>query len=211
MRMVLSFHDRLHGGKRLGMIRLYLARHGRTLWNHERRFQGQTDIPLDEVGRAQALALAEVLRGRVQAVIGSDLLRASESARIISDALAIPLLGLDPDLRERGYGVFEGLTREDCIAQYPEEWAARSGNRNFMVQGAELPSAVVDRMQRGLARAVELIRGKHDCALIVGHGSALRMFLEGLSGQPVETFGNMEYREVLHDGRAFALPSVHGR
>jgi broad specificity phosphatase PhoE len=193
------------------MIRLYLARHGRTLWNHERRFQGQTDIPLDEVGRAQALALAELLRGRVQAVIGSDLLRASESARIISDALAIPLLGLDPDLRERGYGVFEGLTREDCIAHYPEEWAAREGNRNFMVQGAELPSAVLARMQRGLDRAVELIRGKHESALIVGHGSALRMFLEGLSGQPEQTFGNMEYREVLHDGTAFALPSVHGR
>jgi probable phosphoglycerate mutase len=193
------------------MIRLYLARHGRTLWNQERRFQGQTDIPLDEIGRAQALALAEVLRGRVQAVIGSDLLRASESARIISDALAIPLLGFDPDLRERCYGVFEGLTREDCIAQYPEEWAARNGNRNFMVPGAEHPHAVVARMQRGLDRAVAQIRGKHESALVVGHGSSLRMFLEGLSGQPEQTFDNMEFREILHDGMAFALPFKHGR
>ncbi len=187
------------------MIRLFLARHGRTPWNHERRFQGQTDIPLDEVGRAQALALADVLRGRVQAVIGSDLARASESARIIAGALDIPLLALDPDLRERGYGIFEGLTREDCIARYPAEWAAREGNRNFMAPGAEHPSAVVARMERGLARAVEVLRGRYHSALIVGHGSALRMYLEGRSGQPEQPFGNMEYREVVHDGTAFAL------
>jgi broad specificity phosphatase PhoE len=187
------------------MIRLFLARHGRTLWNHERRFQGQTDIPLDAVGRAQALALAEVLRGRVQAVVGSDLARASESARIIAEALEIPVLGLDSDLRERGYGVFEGLTREDCLAHYPEEWAAREGNRNFMVPGAEPPSAVVVRMVRGLERAVEVLRGRHDSAVVVGHGSSLRMFLERLSGRPEQPFNNMEYREVVHDGSAFAL------
>lgn len=187
------------------MIRLFLARHGRTPWNHERRFQGQTDIPLDDVGRQQAVALAEVLRGRVQAVIGSDLARASESARIIAAALEIPLLALDPDLRERGYGIFEGLTREDCIARYPEEWAWREGNRNFMAPGAEHPEAVVARMQRGLARAVDLLRGRHESALIVGHGSALRMFLERLSGRPEQPFGNMEFREVVHDGVAFAL------
>ena len=187
------------------MIRLVLARHGRTPWNHERRFQGQTDIPLDEVGRAQALALADVLRGRVQAVIGSDLARASESARIISEVLEIPILALDPDLRERAYGIFEGLTREECIARYPAEWAARQGNRNFMAPGAEDPAAVVARMERGLERAVDALRGRHHSALIVGHGSAIRMYLETLSGQPEQPFGNMEYREVVHDGTAFAL------
>jgi probable phosphoglycerate mutase len=186
-------------------VRLYLARHGRTQWNHERRFQGFTDVPLDEVGRAQARALADLLRGRVAAVIGSDLLRASESARIIAEVLEVPLLGLDPDLRERGYGVFEGLTREDCIARYPVEWAARQGNRNFLAPGAELPAAVVERMQRGLERAVALVRGTHESALVVGHGSATRMFIEALSGSAEQPMGNMEFREVLHDGGKFTL------
>jgi broad specificity phosphatase PhoE len=186
-------------------VRLYLARHGRTEWNQVRRFQGLTDVPLDEVGRAQARALADLLRGRVEAVIGSDLLRASESARIVSEVLEVPLLGLDPDLRERGYGVFEGLTREDCIARYPVEWAAREGNRNFLAPGGELPAVVVERMQRGLERAVALLRGRHESALVVGHGSAMRMFIELLSGQPEQPLGNTEFREVLHDGIRFAL------
>jgi broad specificity phosphatase PhoE len=186
-------------------IRLYLARHGRTAWNHARRFQGRTDVPLDDVGRAQALALAEVLRGRIEAVIGSDLSRASATARIIADALQLPLLGLDPDLRERGYGVFEGLTREDCIAQHPVAWAEREGNRNFLAPGGELHADVVARMQRGLERAVACLRGRHESALVVGHGSSLRMFLEVLSGHPEGPLGNMEFREVLHDGVRFAL------
>jgi probable phosphoglycerate mutase len=186
-------------------IRLYLARHGRTEWNHTRRFQGRTDVPLDEVGRTQALGLAERLRGRVTAVIGSDLRRASESAEIVAKALGIPLLGLDEDLRERGYGIFEGLTREDCIERYPVEWASREGNRNFMVPGAESPSLVVERMYRGLEKAAQQLRQEHESALVISHGSALRMFLESLSGQPERPMENMQFREVLHDGSRFSL------
>ena len=103
------------------------------------------------------------------------------------------------------YGVFEGLTREDCIARYPAEWAARKHNRNFMAPGAEPPQQVIDRMQRALERAVDLLRGKHESALVIGHGSALRMFLESLSGQPEQPLGNMEFREISHDGSRFVL------
>ena len=186
-------------------VRLYLARHGRTEWNLSRRFQGCTDVPLDEVGRAQARALADQLRGKVQAVLASDLCRASESARIIADILQLPVLGFDPDLRERGYGVFEGLTREDCIARYPAEWAARQGDPNFSAPGAELPAAVVERMRRGLERAVTLAHGRYESALVVGHGGATRMFIEVLSGRREQPLGNMEFRQVLHAGAGFAL------
>jgi len=186
-------------------IRLYLARHGRTEWNQARRFQGLTDIPLDDVGRGQARALANALRGRIEAVIGSDLLRASETARIIAGALELPLLAIDANLRERGYGVFEGLTREDCVAQYPVEWAARERNRNFLAPGGEPQASVVARMQRGLGSAVELLRGRHQSALVVGHGSSLRMFCEAVSGQSEQPLDNMEFREVLHDDSGFTL------
>lgn len=194
-------------------IRLYLTRHGRTTWNHVGRFQGHTDIPLDEVGRAQSAELAEKLRGEVDAVIASDLLRASETARIVAEALAIPMLGLDADLRERGYGIFEGLTSEECIQRHPAIWAARGDNRNFEPPGSEPAAAVKARMLRGLTRAVSAFRGRHERLLVVGHGSALRMFVESITGESVLPFGNLQYREVVHDGTQFvcALPSSASR
>lgn len=193
-------------------IRLYLARHGRTPWNEVGRFQGCTDVPLDDVGRTQAAQLARIMRGRVEAVVASDLARASESARIVCEELGVPLLGLDPDLRERGYGVFEGLTRAECMAQHPQIWARREHDRNFEPPGGEPRTSVLMRMQRGLARAVEqLVVERHRSALIVGHGSSLRMFLEQLSDGPVESIGNMQYREVLHDGRRFVRSADSAR
>jgi broad specificity phosphatase PhoE len=60
-------------------------------------------------------------------------------------------------------------------------------------------------MHRGLEKAVQRVRGEHEHALVISHGSALRMFLESLSGQPERPMENMQYREVLHDGSRFSL------
>lgn len=187
------------------LVHLYLARHGRTAWNAAGRFQGCVDVTLDDVGRAQAASLARSLEGRIDAVFASDLRRASETARIVSELLAIPLVSLEPDLRERGYGVFEGLTRAECIARFPDAWRERERERNFPPPGGEPHAEVITRMRRGLSRAVEAMRGRHQRALVVGHGSSLRMFLELLSEEPLTGLDNLEYREVLHDGRAFRL------
>jgi broad specificity phosphatase PhoE len=186
-------------------LHLYLARHGRTHWNELGRFQGLTDVPLDDVGRAQALTLADKLRGRVEAVITSDLSRASETAQIIADALRIPVLAQDRDLRERGYGVFEGLTSEECRQRFPEAWAARARERNHEPPGGEPRAQVLMRMQRGLARAVSVLSPRYQSGLIVSHGSSLRMFLEVLTGASVVSIANMEYRQVRHDGTSFEL------
>ncbi|MET0385622.1 MAG: histidine phosphatase family protein [Polyangiales bacterium] len=185
-------------------IILYLTRHGRTEWNHAGRFQGQSDIPLDDVGRAQAAALARVLAGKVEVAVASDLSRASETARIICEELQIPLIGVDPELRERGFGIFEGLTRAECMERHPVEWAAREGNRNFEVRGGEPPPLVIERMQRALERTVQQLRGRYQRALVVSHGSSLRMFLESLTGEPHPPIGNLEFREVQHDGERFS-------
>lgn len=186
-------------------LHLYLARHGRTQWNEQGRFQGHADVPLDDVGRAQAGALAEALRGRVEAVISSDLRRASQTARIVADALGIPVLGEDPDLRERGYGVFEGLTGDECLQRFPDAWAARERERNHEPPGGEPRAQVLARMQRGLERAVATLMPHHQRALVVSHGSSLRMFLEVLTGGAVVSIANMEYRQVRHDGSGFVL------
>lgn len=184
-------------------IRLYLARHGRTHWNQLGRFQGRTDIPLDDLGRRQAQDLAHRLRGSIEAVVASDMKRASESGRIVAETLGVPLLGLDSDLQERGYGIFEGLTRLQCEQQHPELWSKRTRDRNWEPPGGEPRELVVERMQRGLRRAVESLCGKYRCGLVIGHGSSLRMFLEVLTQGPVESIGNMQYRQVLHDGVQF--------
>ncbi|MDB4975990.1 MAG: phosphoglycerate mutase [Myxococcaceae bacterium] len=191
-------------------LHLYLTRHGRTPWNLLGRFQGHTDVPLDEVGRAQAAQLAETLRGRIEAVVSSDLLRASETAQIVSAALAIPVLAVDPDLRERGYGVFEGLTSSECMARFPAAWAARERDRNAEPPGGEPRSVVLSRMKRGLENATAVLQGRHRRALIVSHGSSLRMFLEALTSTAVASLGNMESREVVHDARGFRLVGGDG-
>jgi broad specificity phosphatase PhoE len=186
------------------LIHLYLARHGRTEWNHLGRFQGHSDVPLDDVGRVQAHTLAQTLRGKVQAVISSNLLRASETARIVAADLALPILAFDADLCERGYGIFEGLTRAECMEQYPAVWAEREANRDYQTPGGESRAEIIERMQRGLTHAVELLRGRYDHGLVVTHGSSLRMFIETLTGVPGQLIGNMEYREVLYDGARFS-------
>jgi broad specificity phosphatase PhoE len=184
---------------------LYLARHGRTDWNDAGRWQGSVDIPLNDAGRAQAAVLAESLVGRVDAVFASDLLRASETARIVSERLTVPILALDADLRERGYGVFEGLTSAECAERYPDVWAAREANRNTVPPGGEPHASVVARMERVMQRVLDTMRTRGGRALVVGHGSSLRMFLERISGRPLSSLANLELRELAHDGARFRI------
>jgi len=86
---------------------LYVARHGETDWNVAGRWQGHTDVPLNDNGRAQARALAEGLRAhRLAGAVASDLRRAHETARIVAAELGIEVAYVDRELRERAFGVF---------------------------------------------------------------------------------------------------------
>ena len=86
------------------------ARHGETDWNFEGRLQGHTDRPLNAYGREQAEALAgRLAREDVAAIYASDLARARETAEIVGERLGLPVV-LDPDLREKDWGTWEGLT-----------------------------------------------------------------------------------------------------
>jgi broad specificity phosphatase PhoE len=152
---------------------LYLARHGETDWNAVGRWQGHTDVPLNATGEAQARALAEVLRGAgLSMVISSDLARAQETARIVAGRLEVPLAYVDVDLRERSYGPFEGLTREECARLFPEAWRAWQEQRRAP-EGAESDGALAARVAAALVRAAK--RAPKDApALVVTHGGALR-------------------------------------
>ena len=108
--------------------RIFLIRHGETLWNKEMRFQGHMDIPLSERGLEQAEALAKRLSDqKITAVYSSDLSRALETARPIAKPRNLEII-TDPSLREINFGRWEGLTFSEISQQYGEQikrwWAA---------------------------------------------------------------------------------------
>ena len=104
-------------------MRLILLRHGRTAWNAERRFQGQLDPPLDEVGRMQAYEVAGLVAAlRPDVLVSSDAARARQTAELVSAAIGLPVQA-DARLRERSLGHWEGLTRDEVAEKYPDEFA----------------------------------------------------------------------------------------
>lgn len=117
---------------------LMIIRHGETEWNRALRFQGQGDSPLTAVGRAQAQALAERLRGTViDRLVSSDLGRTRETAGYLATATGLTI-ETDARLRERHYGPFEGLTIPEIKAAHPEAYARfRTDDPDFVLPGGE--------------------------------------------------------------------------
>ena len=175
------------GGRLRGVRRLYLARHGDTDWNAIGKLQGASDIPLNATGRTQALALGGLLREEgIGFVATSDLVRARETGAIAAAALAVVDIGLDPELRERSFGVFEGLTRAELESHHPEAWEAWR-LRSIAPSSAEQTELVVARMKRSLLRLFERDGG---AALIVSHGAAMRLVMNDLTGTTLGPIAN---------------------
>jgi len=147
--------------------RLWLVRHGQTAWSAAGRHTGRTDLPLDDAGRAQALALRPTLQPQDFAkVLTSPLQRASETCGIAGYADAAQP---DDDLQEWDYGDYEGLTTDEIRADRPGWTLWRDG-----CPGGETPEQVGARLDRVLARAEAAARGDGDVAL-VAHGHSLRV------------------------------------
>ena len=163
-----------------------LWRHGQTVWNAERRFQGQSDIPLDEVGQAQAGRAARLLAAlRPDLIVASDLSRAAQTAAPLSRLTGLEVT-LDKDLRERSGGRWEGLTDTEIRTRYPVEhasWTPPDGE----------PSAVVaERVAGALLRVAEAVSDSAmttGLAVVVSHGAALRLGMSRLLGMPEDLFG----------------------
>jgi len=120
-------------------VRLVLWRHGQTLWNVEGRFQGQSDIPLDELGEQQAERAARLLAGLgPDAIVSSDLARAMATAAPLARLTGLTITP-DKDLRERYGGLWEGLTDTEIRSRYPAEHA------QWTPPGGESTVAVADR------------------------------------------------------------------
>ena len=113
------------------MTELWLVRHGQTDWNLQRRYQGQTDPPLNATGLQQAELAGEALVGRRYAAIySSDLQRARVTAEIIGRRLGMEVF-VDSRLREVSFGKWEGMLVADIQTRYPVEWEARQQDRLY--------------------------------------------------------------------------------
>lgn len=106
------------------MLDILLIRHGETDWNVDKRLQGHIDIPLNAEGQRQAAALGRALENEpLDAIYASDLQRARDTAQAVAK-LQGKTVQIDPALRERCYGGFEGLQHHDIQQRYPEDFAA---------------------------------------------------------------------------------------
>lgn len=161
--------------------RIVLWRHGRTSWNSINRFQGQEDVPLDDVGLDQVRRAALTLIGMNPVkIVSSDL----ERARVTAEALG-KLAGLevhtDPDLRETYAGVWQGLTRTEIIEQFPADFAAWGGDSDVRPGGGETRLEVAHRVIRGIDRALDGVPA-NGTLVVASHGGALRAGLGRLLG-----------------------------
>jgi alpha-ribazole phosphatase len=154
------------------MSRLCLVRHGQTDWNTQGRYHGQSDVPLNDAGRAQAAAIAEQLQVfTFNAIYTSDLQRARETAEIIATKIGLPVR-LEPRLREIDQGEWEGQLVEVIQARYEGLWRQRTQDpANVRPPGGETVGEVATRVYRALDDISLLF--PHGTILICSHGLAL--------------------------------------
>ena len=175
------------------MTTILLVRHGETDWNLQRRVQGHSDTPLNDNGRAQALALADTLDDlELEAVYASDLARAFETARIIAERRGLPVTSV-PGLRERNFGTWEGLTDTEIFERYP---AAKNGSWG--------DAETQDEMRERVLAALHEIAAAHPGGrvLVVTHGGPVRRLLVECGRDGKGPIGNCALYEVrFQDGR----------
>lgn len=169
------------------MMTLWLVRHGQTDWNAQKRYQGHSDIPLNEAGTKQAQQIAQRLASeRLHAIISSDSQRTMQTADAIAchHNLAVQL---EPRLRESNFGVFEGLRYKDVINQHKlmaEAWFTDPENPP---EGGEKLSEVAARVSAAIATLISQFASNKRLVL-VGHGGSLRLLLCHLLEMPMTQY-----------------------
>jgi probable phosphoglycerate mutase len=160
--------------------RLLLLRHGRTEWNEQGRFQGSTDIPLDAVGRAQAVEAGRAVATlKPAAVWSSDLSRAADTAAHIG----LPVT-LDARLQEISLGSFEGMMAGEWAAADPVSYEAWRLGADIRRGGGETYVEVSARAGAAVAEALAALPGGEGLLVVVCHGGTTRALLNSLLRLP---------------------------
>jgi broad specificity phosphatase PhoE len=177
------------------MARILLVRHGQSEWNADGRWQGQADPPLSELGEEQAVAAARAL-GMVDAIYASDLVRAHHTAELVAAQLGADV-AVEPRLRERNAGEWEGRTR----AEIDDGWPGylETGKRPA---GYEPDDSVLERV----LAALDGIAAVHDGdVLVITHGGVVRVVERHLGGDAEGLIPNLGGLWLEHDGAGLRL------
>lgn len=156
---------------------IFLVRHGETEWNVQQRLQGHADSPLTEIGHQQADALAESLKSyEFDAIYSSDLKRTTDTA----DKIVLKNGGCvqeDARIRERHFGVLQGLTTIEMAEKHPHVWQQyQSYAPDYRIPEGESAQECLQRVVECLEELAEKHQGKR--ILIVTHGGVLSIFLK---------------------------------
>lgn len=175
------------------MTHLLLIRHGETDWNRENRFQGQNDIPLNAAGIEQGRALQRLLHDSpLDVVYTSDLSRARQTAETIlgSRTRTLPILS-ERRLRERNYGRWEGLTREEVMERFPDSWNRwRTEFACHRPEGGETLTEVRQRVSDFLDEILRTCEGQK--VMVVGHGGSVKTLVVAALGASVEALRSFQ-------------------
>ncbi|WP_033340070.1 histidine phosphatase family protein [Catenuloplanes japonicus] len=191
------------------MTRLIIWRHGNTDWNAEGRVQGQTDVPLNDLGRAQAATAATLLAGlEPDAIYASDLQRARTTADALATLTGLPVV-TDARLRERHYGQFQGLTNPEIADAFPEAYARWNSGNPDVGCDVERNDAVAKRV----GEALREIASRHPDKVVVvaTHGGAARQGFGDMLGwvssvmTAIRPLQNCHWTEIVSGNRGWSL------
>jgi 2,3-bisphosphoglycerate-dependent phosphoglycerate mutase len=177
-------------------LRIFLARHGQTDWNAERRLQGWKDVELNDTGRRQAKELAVRLEGiHLDQVYSSVLRRSRETAEIAAGRIPIESLS---GLNEQSFGIFEGKYLDGRDPETLKEYDRRKLNPDDSMDGGESMNQHFARVKA----TIDMIRSKHPSGqiLIVGHGGTNSQILRALLDLTPE-----QTREIRQDNSELYL------
>ncbi|AJQ28652.1 alpha-ribazole phosphatase [Pelosinus fermentans] len=158
------------------MTRVIFVRHGQTSWNQEGKYQGHSDISLNERGIRQGNLVAKRLANeKISAIYSSDLLRAQQTAEAIADYHGLPVI-TKPEFREINFGIWEGLTYQEIMADWSEILTAMYSKPGEIgpPQGESF-QVVKQRVTRSLQECIA--KHQEQTIVLVSHGGTMRVLL----------------------------------
>jgi broad specificity phosphatase PhoE len=193
------------------VTRLIVWRHGNTDWNANERVQGQTDTPLNALGRQQAAEAARLLLAmRPDAIVASDLLRASDTAAALASISGLTV-SYDKRLRERFFGAWQGLRMVEVAQTRPEEYARWKAG---LPVGGDVET--LDDLGSRVAAALQAAAELGETVVVASHGAAARQGVGHLLGWPPEVLRtlrplqNCHWIDLTHDDqRGWALATFN--
>jgi len=173
-----------------------IVRHGQSTWNALGKWQGHANPPLSKLGKRQSLAASKSLDRRFDRYLSSDLDRATQTAKAIAGAHGKPHVEQDVSFRERSAGEWEGLTRAEIDARWPN-WQ----DQPWRPDNFETDIDVLARVLPGLdTLAANMSHRNESTALVISHGGVIRALDRHFEVEAIP-IPNLAGRWLHHDGR----------